>query len=68
MRFFLGAHRTRLALVRVKQAGLLVDLATIFENGNLAPRLVFDGLANEADRVDVLDLATRAELAAGTAH
>jgi hypothetical protein len=68
VRLFLGAHRTGLALARIEQAGFLVDLAAILENGDLAAGFVLDGLADEADRVDVLDFAARAEIAARLAH
>jgi hypothetical protein len=64
VRLFLGAHRARLALAGIEQARFLVDLAAILQDRDLAARLVFDGLADEADRVDVLDLAARAEFAA----
>ncbi len=68
MRVFLGAHGTRLALAGIEQASFLIDDTAVFENGDLAARLIFDGLADEADGVDVLDLAARAETFAGTAH
>ena len=61
VRLFLGAHRPRLAGLGVEQARLLVDRAALLDDLDLAARLVFDGLADEADRVDVLDLAARAE-------
>src|SRR6185437_16047322 len=59
---FLGAHRPRLAAMRIEQARLLHDRAAVFENLDLAARLVLDRLHDEADRVDVLDLGARAEL------
>ncbi len=68
MRLFLGAHRARLALAGIVEAGLLVDRAAILEDADLAARLDIDGLADEADRVDVLDLAARAEGLARAAH
>src|SRR5258706_12634135 len=61
MRLFLGAHRAGLALVRIEQPGFLLDGTAVFENADLAARLVFDGLADEGDRVHVLDLAAGAE-------
>ena len=67
MRLFLGAHGAGLALLGVEQAGFLVDRAAILQNTDLAARLIFDGLAHEADGIDVLDLAARAELPARAA-
>ena len=55
MRLFLGTHGAGLALVRVEQPRLLVDSAAIFEDRDLAPRLVLDRLVDEADRIDVLE-------------
>ena len=68
MRLFLGAHGTGLALAGVEQAGFLVDPAAILEDADLAAGLIFDGLAHEADRVDVLDFAAGAEFSPGAAH
>ncbi len=62
MGLFLGAHGARLALVGVEQAGFLHHLAAIFQNGDLAARLVFDCLLDETHRVHVLDLAARAQM------
>ena len=61
MRFFLRAHRTGLALAGIVEAGFLVDRAAILDDADLAARLGLDRLADEADRVDVLDFATRAQ-------
>src|SRR5690606_18477395 len=61
VRFFLGAHRTGLALARVEQTRLLVDRTAVFQDADLTAGLIFDRLADEADGVDVLDLAARAE-------
>ncbi len=61
VRLFLGAHRAGLALVRIVEAGLLVDGAAVLEDGDLAPGLDLDRLRDEAHRVHVLDLAARAE-------
>src|SRR3546814_6579957 len=58
----------RSALAGIEQAGFLVDLAAVFQNLDLAARLVFDGLLHEPHRVDVLDHAARAERAARLAH
>jgi len=41
-------------------------VAAILQNLDLAARLVFNRLADEADRVDVLDLAARTELRTDT--
>ena len=68
VRLFLGPHRAGLAQLRVEQPRLLVDRAAILQNVDLAARLVFDRLAGKAHRIDVLDLAARAELAARLAH
>ena len=68
MRLFLGAHRTGLALVRIEQPGFLVDRAAVLDDLDLAPRLVFDRLPDEGDRVHVLDLAAGAERSARLAH
>src|SRR5271170_7294934 len=61
MRFLLRAHRACLAARRIEQPRLLVDLAAVLDDRDLAPRLGLDCLADEADGIDVLDLATRAE-------
>jgi hypothetical protein len=63
VRLFLGAHRAGLALAGIEQAGFLIDLAAVLDDADLAARLVLDRLADEADGVDVLDLAARAEAA-----
>ena len=60
--FFLAAHGTGLVLVRVVQAGFLHHLAAILDQLDLALDLVVDGLLDEAERVDVLDLGAGAEL------
>src|SRR5512140_3091020 len=61
VRFFLGAHRARLALAGVEQTRLLLDRAAVLDDLDLPARFVLDGLADEADRVHVLDLAPRIE-------
>ena len=69
LRVFLGAHGARLVLVGIVQARFLHDLAAVLEDVDLALRLELDGLLHEAERVEVLDLAARAELVvAGLAH
>ena len=49
-------------------AGLLADRLARLEHADLALRLVLDGPADRADRVDVLDLAAGTELGAGKPH
>ena len=68
MRFLLGAHRARLSPPWIEEPRLLGDRAAVFENADLSTRLDVDRLANEADGVDVLDFAARAERRAGAAH
>ena len=68
VRVLLGAHRARLAPAGIEQPRLLHDLAAALDQLDLAPRLVLDRLLDEADRVHVLDLAARAQLAARLAH
>src|SRR3954466_10259049 len=68
MRFFLGAHRARLAPVGIEQPRFLVDRAAILDDLDLAPRLVLHPLADEGDRFHVLDFAAGAERPAGLAH
>ena len=68
MRLLLAAHGPRFATVGVEQAGLLLDLAAVLENFDLAPCLVFDGAHHEPHRIDVLDLAARAQSLARTTH
>ena len=68
MRLLLGAHRSRLAPVRIEQPRLLLDRAAVFDHADLPPGLVLDRLADEADGIEVLDLAARAERRAGLAH
>ena len=53
---------------RIEQSCLLHDLAAVLDHADLPPRLVFDRLADEADRVEILDLTARAERRAGLAH
>ena len=62
------AHRARLADAGIVKPGLLVDRAAIFEDIDLTPRLIFDGVTDEADRVHVLDLAAGAERGSRLAH
>ncbi len=57
--FLLAAHGTGFVSVRVVQAGLLNDLTAVFDQVDLALDLAVDRLLDEAERVDVLDLAAR---------
>src|SRR5262249_54089824 len=57
----LRTHRARLAARRIEQPRFLVDLAAVFDDRDLAPRLSIDRLADEANGVDVLDLAASAK-------
>jgi len=64
----LGAHGARLALYAVVQPRLLVDRPAVRDIVDLAARLGVYSLADEADRVDVLDLAAGAELSPRLVH
>jgi hypothetical protein len=68
VRVFLGAHRARLAALRIEEARLLDDLAAILDELDLPAHLELDRLLEEAERVEVLDLAARSERRAGLAH
>ena len=59
VRLFLGAHRARLAFAGIEQPRLLVDGAAVLDDLDLPARFVLDRLADEADRVHVLDFAAR---------
>ena len=61
VRLLLGAHRPGFALGGIEQAGLLLDPAARLDQLDLAPRLVVDRAADEAHRVQVLDLGAGAE-------
>jgi hypothetical protein len=58
---FLGAHGAGLAGVRIEQHGGLVDAAAVLDRLDLPLRLVLDRLLQEAEGVEVLDLAPRAQ-------
>ena len=68
MRLLLVAHRAGLALAGVEQPRLLLDPAAVLENCDLPARFIFDRLADEADRIHVLDFAARAERLPRTPH
>src|SRR5208337_3165294 len=64
----LVAHGAGLAFAGVEQSGLLLDPAAVLQNGYLPARFMLDRLPDEADRIEVLDLASGAEWGAGLAH
>ncbi len=57
MRFFFGSHGSRFAFHGIIQTGLLVNRTAVFNNSNLALRLVINRLLNEPHRVHILDFA-----------
>src|SRR5262249_53283128 len=68
MRLFLGPHRARFAFDWIEQPRLLIDGAASFDDVDLSAHLEIDRLADKADRIEVLDLAARAERATWLAH
>ena len=68
VRLLLGAHGASHALHAVVEPRLLLDRPAVLDHVDLAACLRLDGLADEADRVDVLDLAAGAQLLARPAH
>ena len=64
----LAAQGVRTAVGLVPVTGLLADRLARFEHADLALRLVLDRPADRAHRVDVLDLAARAELSTRQAN
>ena len=62
LRVFLAAHRARLVPVRIVEPGLLDDRAAVLDQLDLPADLEVDRLLEEAEAVQVLDLAARAEL------
>ena len=68
MCFFLTAHGARDAPSGIEQPCLLADRAATLENFDLPAGLIFDRLMDETDRVHILYLAARAQLAARPAH
>ena len=61
MRVFLAAHGARLAAVRVEQHGGLLNPVAVFNLFDLPADFVIDRLFQEAERIEVLDLAPGAE-------
>src|SRR6516165_2430910 len=68
VRFLLRAHQPGDAARGIEKAGLLLDLSALLDELDLAPSLMLDRLHHIADRVDVLDLATRTQGLAWTSH
>ena len=62
MRLLFRAHAVGLAFVRVVEARLLRDLAAGFDHVDLAVDFVLQRLADEAERIHVLDFGLGAEL------
>ena len=60
MGLLLRAHAVGFAFVRVVEASLLHDLAASLDHVDLARDLVDQRLADEAERVHVLDFGLRA--------
>jgi hypothetical protein len=61
LRVFLAAHFARFLAVRIVQAGRLDDLAAVFDQLDLAAHFDVHGFFDEAEGVQVLDLAAGAE-------
>src|ERR1700683_5836979 len=68
MCLFLGAQRARFPTRGIEQPRLLLDCGAVLNEGDLPARLGLDRLADEANGVDVLDLAARAESFSGPPH
>src|SRR5258705_13799803 len=68
MRVLLRAHRPGLAAHAVEEARLLLDRGARLDQLDLAPRLDLDRLHHKAHRVQILDLAARAEGLAAAPH
>ena len=65
-RVFLRAHDAGFALIGVIETRGLNDLAAVLEHFDLTTHFVVDRFLKEAERIEVLDFATRAE--GGFAH
>ena len=68
MRLLLGTHRPRFPHARVEKTGFQRDATASLDDFDLPACFIFHGLRDKAHRVDVLDLATRAERRTGSAH
>ena len=68
MRVLLGPHGARLAGVRVEQHRGLLYAAAILQRLDLPAHFVVDGLLQEAEGIQVLDFATRAERISRSTH
>ena len=68
MRIFLAAHRVSFAGIRIEQDGRLLNFTAIFQSVDLPLYFVVDGLLHEFERVEILDLATRAQFRTGMTH
>ena len=55
VRLLFGAHHHRLATFKIPKPGLLIDCATLAQHLRLALDLVFDGILDELERIDVLE-------------
>ena len=64
LRVFLAAHRPRLVSIRIVQARFLHNRAAVFDQRDLTAHFEVDRLLHEAEAVEVLDFAARAELVA----
>ena len=62
VRFLLAAHRPRLFAIGIVEPRLLHDLAAALDELDLPRGLDLDGLLDEPERVQVLELGARAEL------
>src|SRR5439155_4967517 len=68
VRFLLAAHRARLATVGIEEPGFQHHAPAALDELDLAMRLELDRLLEEAKRVEVLDLATRAQRISRASH
>jgi hypothetical protein len=69
LRIFLAAHGAGLVALGIVEAGFLLDAAAVFQDLDLAARLELDRPLHEAEGIEVLDLAARAQRAlSGLAH
>jgi hypothetical protein len=68
LRVLLASHGARFVPVGVVQPGFLHDLTALFEKLDLPARLEFNGALHEAEGVQVLDLAARAQSCTCLSH